>query len=347
MLSEPPNWQTPVGRSEFGASRHGKLEGEVSMRSDEPENEGTRIAPITRVPTLTPRGAFLAAFDTLQPFLLRGEADVAVVAIGPDGAAHLVALRAGQRLTIGRHTSCSLRLADASAPLRHLLALVTRDPSGQAVVRLWDLNTEQPFRLEDGREALAVIARGLLFASVGDVVLLFVPIRLPDGRAWPATAAEAWAALPARDIEDARPSAPRRALRLVKPEDESWKSQVRRVATLLPLDQNERPSDVIGELRLRTPTTSTPCLVSAAKLDRGLLLGRYPRCQLSLDHNGVSRVHVLLVRIGGELWALDTASTNGVQRGEDEVDAEVLEDGDVLTLAEGIEVEWRRRSSRA
>ena len=309
------------------------------------ENVGTRIATTVRVARLTPRMAFFEAFEALQPYLRAGDAEVAVVSVDPAGLVHLVTLQDGESLTVGRHTACSLQLKAESAPLRHLVALATRDPAnGQATVRLWDLNTQQPFLLEDGRVASAVVAHGLLYASVGDMVLLFVPLQRPGGQPWPRTAEEAWLAMPKREIVDVQAVEPERPARLVEDDGRSWHSQVRMVRPLLLLEDQERPEEAWGELRLRTKSASTPCLLSASRLSRGVLLGRYKRCQFALDDENISRVHLLLVRIGGEVWALDTASTNGLTLDGEEVHAVRLRDGDVLTLTSGVELQWRRRS---
>jgi hypothetical protein len=83
--------------------------------------------------------------------------------------------------------------------------------------------------------------------------------------------------------------------------------------------------------------------VSAECLERGILIGRYDRCGLSFDGlSELSRVHLLLVRIGGEVWAIDTASTHGVRRGEGKIPATVLGDRDALVLAKVLEIDWQR-----
>ena len=61
------------------------------------------------------------------------------------------------------------------------------------------------------------------------------------------------------------------------------------------------------------PTSSAALSLSptAAELERGLLLGRYDRCQGRLDDGMVSRVHALVLKRKDELLVIDTASTNG------------------------------------
>jgi hypothetical protein len=51
--------------------------------------------------------------------------------------------------------------------------------------------------------------------------------------------------------------------------------------------------------------------------------------------------------MGGELLAIDTASTNGTWRGPIEVQTTALEDADSLELGEELVVHWRRLPGRA
>jgi pSer/pThr/pTyr-binding forkhead associated (FHA) protein len=50
----------------------------------------------------------------------------------------------------------------------------------------------------------------------------------------------------------------------------------------------------------------------------GILLGRYDRCDTHgatvVSHHGISRVHLLVLRIGDGIYAIDTGSTNGTFR---------------------------------
>ena len=60
-------------------------------------------------------------------------------------------------------------------------------------------------------------------------------------------------------------------------------------------------------------------LVLPARLDdveRGLILGRYPRCDRTTtieEDSGVSRVHAMVLMANNRLWAIDLASTNGTR----------------------------------
>jgi hypothetical protein len=100
-----------------------------------------------------------------------------------------------------------------------------------------------------------------------------------------------------------------------------------------------------GALRIEHGPRRRQHQVSAERLDRGILIGRYDRCGIEIDNaqRGISRVHALLVKIGGEVWAIDTASTNGLWRDGARIEAEVLDDVDALTLGEAATLRWQRR----
>ena len=75
--------------------------------------------------------------------------------------------------------------------------------------------------------------------------------------------------------------------------------------------------------------------VSSAQLSAGVLLGRDQRClrtPLLDEHDGVSRVHALVVELGGVPVIADAGSTNGVLVNGSACDARVLVPGDVVDL---------------
>ena len=65
-------------------------------------------------------------------------------------------VESGHSLIIGRHTECGLRLTSDGVSLRQLaLYAQPESPDTAPVIRLWDLNTEQPFFTEDGQPSAA------------------------------------------------------------------------------------------------------------------------------------------------------------------------------------------------
>ena len=82
----------------------------------------------------------------------------------------------------------------------------------------------------------------------------------------------------------------------------------------------------------------------------GILLGRYERCDShgasAVAHPGISRVHLLVLTIGGNVYAIDTGSTNGTYRTGHDAEVRILRlDDDVeLVLGEDLaRVKWKPR----
>ena len=98
-------------------------------------------------------------------------------------------------------------------------------------------------------------------------------------------------------------------------------------ARLLDPSESRRAS-----LRILGPRTQVRLALGDRALDRGVLLGRYPRCAFSgvLGGDGISRVHALILRVGEGVFAFDTASTNGLYH-----DPAHEQDARVVALSDG------------
>jgi hypothetical protein len=112
------------------------------------------------------------------------------------------------------------------------------------------------------------------------------------------------------------------------------------------LDRDMAGTDCVrGEIIVRCAKRRVSLRMGETAMRQGVLLGRYDRC----DNGGVavladerlSRVHLLLVEMGGAFYAVDTASKNGVWQGSRRVHVVRLEPGLELTLADQASVEWR------
>jgi hypothetical protein len=94
-----------------------------------------------------------------------------------------------------------------------------------------------------------------------------------------------------------------------------------------------------GELSIRSPRGEARLAVGASALRRGLLLGRYDRCDNSgvpvLQDPYVSRIHVLVAEIDGQVYAIDTGSKNGLFRDHQALRHAALHAGDVVDIAGG------------
>jgi hypothetical protein len=221
----------------------------------------------------------------------------------------------------------------------------SESPGSAPVTRLWDLNTQHPFRTEDGQPSAAVIAQGMLYAAVEQYALLFVPTRGPSEAPWPARAEEAWGALPQRQFIDRRtPTATRfRHSQRLRLDGQPYQTQITRVGPLMMLGDHEGPEAAWGELRLDGKKKVESHRISLDRLEQGVLLGRYERCGIPLeDLQDVSRVHLLLVQIGEDLLAIDTASTNGTWDGQTQIETTTLDDLDSLKLGDVLHIHWHR-----
>lgn len=240
-------------------------------------------------------------------------------------------LAMGDAVTVGRHRRCQIRVHDESIAGRHLVVHVATERGHQHVIRMWDLHTSLPFVTENGTSTRAAAAAGPLFVRLGPYVVAAVPaqyLRTPDP-------IEAWRRLPVREF--ARVEAP--------PTDPSRVDDVS-IVSLLPaprvLDASSS-GDPAAEITMEFGRTTTSYVLDAHDLDRGILLGRDQRCfgNVPMDRS-VSRVHALIVSRGDRVWALDTASTNGVAVGARRRRATRLQTQEVLTLGSFCTVRWRR-----
>jgi hypothetical protein len=303
---------------------------------------------LPRLLPLEMREAFITAYDRLSG-LARGARRPAVLVAAVDGRARVVeamSIESGHSLIIGRHTGCGLRLPCDTISLRHLVVHARSDPPDTApVLWLWDLNTGQHFMTEDGHPNEAVMAQGPLYAAVGQYALLFIPTRGRSGAPWLARAEEAWRALPPRQFVDRRhPGAVLlQRSRPLRPDGREYQTDISRVGPLLSLSGREERETPWGELRLVRDMEVERHFISRECLEQGVLLGRYDRCGIQLSGlDSISRVHLLLVRLGEDVLAIDTASTNGTWRGRKEIETTTLGDPDSLELGSVLRLYWRR-----
>ena len=77
---------------------------------------------------------------------------------------------------------------------------------------------------------------------------------------------------------------------------------------------------------------------------RALRVGRAPSCEIRIDDNSVSRVHVLLSKEEGR-WVLeDPGSSNGTFLAGERVQRRMVEDGDVFQLGPRVMLRFNRES---
>lgn len=247
---------------------------------------------------------------------------VAAAIDGRDLEAYLHVPLAGDAefAVLGRHSQCDLRLgSDDRVSLRHVV-VGARRRDNELRVRVLDLGTGGGVATEDGQRCEGLAADGAAFVTVGRYHLFLLPTGALAPLPWGATAAEAWAGIPERIYVDRRTSRARGAdgprVRLGEKRDcRSIATQIIDPPTALrerrPLPGARGPR--IGALALRSGQAAEAYDVHQTDLARGLLIGRYDRCAFGADDERLSRVHLLLLQDGpgGDVWAVDTASSNG------------------------------------
>jgi FHA domain len=309
------------------------------------------------------RGLFLTHYPRIRESCLGvAEAGIAVFAISQfTGWAGSMFLESQpEKINVGllgRHSAADLFLVDPCVALRHLVFLVTRpswprDALGSMVrFRVLDLNTGSPPIDEEGRAVESLTATGPVFlVCQGHALMTFVT---GDPDDWPESADEAWRRLPDRVFVEERlaPSADGPA---PTPDSDAQAPgsarKPRRITVVLresgpaPVTVRQDGGDepVRAQLTITSPDGNEVLLVGHESLRRGLLVGRYERCdaggQNADDKVGMSRVHALVIESDGVPHAIDLGSTNGTYvycaASEGFVAFRVvpLHDGDIIAL---------------
>ena len=242
-----------------------------------------------------------------------------------DGHSHLRLPASGiAHLIVGRHERCDVVLSrDQDVSLRHVLIRATRGGHGQLNLRAIDLRSRCGLLSEDGQRCEAIASRGPLFLKVASYVVFLFPTG-PSAKAW---------------SHDA---------------DGTWRSFAPRSQEILPPPQplKSRSAPAPGAVKLATITiqSSSPQAgdltsshaVWSDQLERGILLGRDDRCSHGgVDEGNLSRVHLVLLSVDDEVWAIDTASTNGTRVLQGAPFRQLLLSGEThLVLADALSLRW-------
>jgi len=262
-------------------------------------------------------------------------------------------------VTVGRHSACDLVLeSDEAVSLRHLVIGMRPCPNGLRV-RLCDLATGVGLRTEDGFGCEALTAEGAAFVSVGDYQLFLLPTGRLAPLPWAGPAASAWAAIPERIYFDRRTTSRAgrpRAVRLVPARPgRSITTQIIDPPTALRQPGSPRGPAGPGAEKKPAPGTRGPRAgtlvltacglveryeVYAADLERGLLIGRYERCAFGAEDDRLSRVHLMLLRDGDQVWAVDTASSNGTTAAGASIRQVLLGARAEIDLAAAVTLRW-------
>ncbi|WAS90406.1 FHA domain-containing protein [Nannocystis punicea] len=316
---------------------------------DDKRSRATRILAAPLEPRASFAATFKAIFRELHPIYTAFDKDgLLCVAAREDGKiasyVHLPILsEQGAFGVIGRHECCALTLQDEDISLRHALVRVSRQGIGEARVRLIDLDSSNTFRTEDGQVCKSVLAEGPLFVHMlGYQLFLFPTGSLAPSR-WESSADATWDSFPERVYLDHR--IPERVNREQRRPQPAGRARRHTYMTLLPAAQHLRAKPgaggkIVGTILLSAENTQIAHRVSAEDLERGMLIGRYERCQLAGASHSLSRVHLVLLLDGGDIWAVDTASLNGTIVDGQKISAIVLDRELELKLPAGMGMRW-------
>jgi hypothetical protein len=242
-----------------------------------------------------------------------------------DAHAHLRLPATGiAHLIVGRHERCDVVLSrDTDVSLRHMLVRATRGAHGQLQLRAIDLRSRCGLLSEDGKRCEAIASEGPLFLRIASYVVLLFPTG-PAVRGWSHEADETWRAFAPRNQEILPPPQPLKSRSAPAPG-----------AVKLATITIQSSSPQAGEL------TSTHAVWSD-QLERGILVGRDDRCSHGgLEEGNLSRVHLVLLSVDDEVWAIDTASTNGTRVLHGPPFRQVLLSGEThLILADALSLRW-------
>ena len=288
-----------------------------------------------RRPELEPReivqGAFLRSWARVRELLAEEAVEYVMAVTLPDSDEVIYRalrfethpfMRESLRsdLVIGRHAQCDIHLeSDESLSLRHFLLRMFKAKCGDVSLRCMDLFTVKGLRDQDGAVFRNAQTQSHLFFRAGDYVVLLLNRGASN---LPAEGGKAWAALQEKSagrFSSTNPLPkhslqPRPRLQLVS--DMGAHPEYTSVEGPLHLGTVDLASDkAIGVVSLRGWDTDVSIPLPAKALARGIMVGRYARCQIRTEIHGdfseLSRVHLLLLLDESGLWAIDTASSNG------------------------------------
>ena len=308
----------------------------------------TRVAPVHE----TPRdfeGVFVDCFAEIARLhrSLPREGVLCVAARGRrvEGYLHIPSGASPQFATIGRHGQCDLVLSqDPQVSLRHIaIAIVPRER--ELRTRVWDLATSAGFHTEADQRCEGLLAEGPLFLRVASYHVFLFPTGSLAHIPWCDTAEDTWQSFPERVYLDqripTRGAAPQRAEPVLTHEHRSITHLLPPVRLLRARRRRMWDEGLpLGQIRMHVGEEETIFPVLDTDAEHGLLVGRYERCSLGVTVAPVSRVHLLIARVEGELWAVDTASTNGTYHDDCEIRQIRLQPGTALRLGNAASLTW-------
>ena len=227
-------------------------------------------------------------------------------------------------LVVGRHDHAGLSLqTDSTLSLRHATVILSSDREGAPFIRVIDLNSV--FGLQDIAHDThrSLAANGPVALRLADAALFI----FPPSSSFESAGGFDESAGGFDDMKwaDVMPHDPDQ-----EPEEQlndHASREGRSTAISVVADINAVPppgdtaavTDTAGTVEMRSLGQTYRRLLSRHALRRGVLIGRYARCDINTANlpmaADISRIHALLISIDNQLHLVDAGSKNGVRTG--------------------------------
>lgn len=285
--------------------------------------------------------------------------DVAWLDLPSDGKAYAV---------MGSHPRCDIRFAPGEdVSVRHLVATCTTLPDGRIGLRLMDLQTGIPFFVDDDVARRSIVVSGPLLVRVGRHVVGGVPVgrrasmdpvqvsscgMTDDGSS---AAKPEGGTIDAGEASQSRAGPPVVALPVtdgITTSHRFGRGEVSHITSVRPVAHIEdlAPRAREGYVRITLQSYDRSAAVELAEqaLEQGVLLGRADNCidrgLRAVLSTHISRTHLLLLREGSEIYAIDLCSTNGTRQGGQKVRRVAIPaEGAAITLGPELTMIWHPR----
>lgn len=350
-VNQSSDWSNRTDIWNFAGAKSNEVSRWIEMREpvvgDNERSSIESVGPEILTEGIESEALFLRYFPAIRDDV-QGRTQKGVAIFGLDGGTKpfsrswLCADRETPRaMILGRHTSCDLVVPSRykEVALRH--AAILAEAQGEGVsVRVIDLKTQLGIFDESNRILDAVMLDGPSFLRIGSIIFFFWPTGA--GFSIKEDAAATYKCLPPRIFAE-------ETVRKLSDGSEAHRDSTLVRSLLPPASPDEiATGNIEAHIVLCTQKSAVQCAVSTSLLDRGLLIGRYQRCfggHGLPDTERVSRVHLLIVRHGDGVLALDTGSSNGTHHEGQKFKLGPLKDGLRLDLAHQIDFIWRTEAN--
>lgn len=261
----------------------------------------------------------------------------------------------GAYAVFGSHPRCDVKFAPGDdVCVRHLVATCCNLGDGSFGLRLMDLQTSIPFFVDDDVPRRSIVVSGPLLVRIGRHVVGGLPVGpRASSRAQQVSSCalneplHGLESVSERVAEGAATPAPAEG---VTTSHRFARGEISHITSVRPVSHIEEimaPRAKAGFVRLTLQSSERSAAVELPEhaLDNGVLLGRADNC---LDHGlravlstHISRTHLLLLREGTEIMALDLCSTNGTRHAGQKVRRVTIPaEGLALTLGPELTLIW-------